>query len=226
MNQGNNTNLNNNVNNVNVTPTPMPATKDNTVTPQQMPATPTNVINPTPVNNVAVKEQTVTQEAQVAPTQTVVNTQKKKGSNIIIFVVIILIIAFVYFIDDVLAYFNQNFTPVVETTVKENAEYNLVDGYIKINETNSYKKIKGVKFDNVRKGSENAIFLTYVSDRNYSNSSILNLEIELYNENKELIYNETFKVNGSIEAGTTRQYKITLDEEKYNSAFYALIIEK
>lgn len=201
-----------------VVPTPMPANPQEVVTPTPMPANPqNNVVNPIPLSNNPVAQNVVT------PKQNVINTSKKRSNHIFLFIVIILIALFIYYIDDVLVYFNQNFTPVIRSDIKENASANLIDGYIKINEENAYIKLKGIKFSNVKKNSENAIFLTYISDRNYSNVGSLSLHIKIYNNEKEQIYNEIFNISGSIEANVSRQYKIILDEEKYNNAYYALI---
>lgn len=201
-----------------VVPTPMPANPQEVVTPTPMPANPqNNVVNPIPLSNNPVAQNVVT------PKQNVINTSKKRSNHIFLFIVIILIALFIYYIDDVLVYFNQNFTPVIRSDIKENASANLIDGYIKINEENAYIKLKGIKFSNVKKNSDNAIFLTYISDRNYSNVGSLSLHIKIYNNEKEQIYNEIFNISGSIEANVSRQYKIILDEEKYNNAYYALI---
>ena len=201
-----------------VVPTPMPANPQEVVTPTPIPANPqNNVVNPIPLSNNPVAQNVVT------PKQNVINTSKKRSNHIFLFIVIILIALFIYYIDDVLVYFNQNFTPVIRSDIKENASANLIDGYIKINEENAYIKLKGIKFSNVKKNSDNAIFLTYISDRNYSNVGSLSLHIKIYNNEKEQIYNEIFNISGSIEANVSRQYKIILDEEKYNNAYYALI---
>ena len=251
MNQGNNQN---NVTptpmpatpNTNVTPTKVPATLNASVAPTpvnglnfaqapSMPNAPVTSAQPQvqvpvqqPVQPAVQNVQTVQNpQNTVTPTeQTIVNTTKKKGSNFFLFLIIILIGLFIYYIDDALAYFNQNHTPTVDTTIKENASANLIDGMIKINEENSYIKLKSVKFYNIKKTSENVVSISYTSDRNYSNSNNLNLEIELYDENKNKIYNETFNVFGTIESGVTRQYKITLKDDEYKEVFYAKVLEK
>ena len=127
----------------------------------------------------------------------------------------------------ILAYFNQNHSPVVDTKIKENASANLIDDkYMKLNEENSYIKLKGIKFNNVRKSIDDTVVISYASDKNYSNVSNLKLMIELYDETKSLIYSEQFNVFGTIESGTTRQYKISLKTEVYDKVFYASVAEK
>jgi hypothetical protein len=207
------------------------------VQPQQPVAQPQQVIqSTTPVQPVVQPQQVVTPQQTpfvqpatnssnvVAPTQNVINTGKKRGGHLFLFIVIILIGLFIYFIDDVLAYFNQNFTPVVDTKADENGSANLIDGYIKINSgDSSYIKIKGIKFHSLKKGEDKAIFISYISDKTYSNSNSLNIAIELYNENKEKLLSEKFNVVGTIEAITLRQYKILVDNNTYDSTVYALV---
>lgn len=181
--------------------------------------TQTPVVNPNP--------QVSNNDSVVTPTETVINTGNKKTISIVWFLLVIIMGVFIYYIDDILAYFNQNFTPVVkDDTLSETGSANLVDGFIKIDTTNSYIKVKSIRFNNVKKGENNVIFITYVSDKNYSAALPLGIVIEIYNQDKEKIYEEDFNVFGSIESNKTRQYKITLEEEKYNNAYYCLIKTK
>ena len=211
MNQGNNVNQNNNVS----------TNSQNYVNPNM------NIQNleNKQVNTNQMNTQNVRpQENVVKPVQTV-NTNNKKTSNIIWFIIVILVGVFIYFIDDILAYFNQSFSPVIESKTSENGSANLIDGFIKIGNTNSYIKLKSIRFYNVKK-SNNALFISYISDKNYTASLPLEIVIELYNESKEKIYEEDFNVYGSIESNTSRQYKITLEDNTLNNAYYCLIKTK
>ena len=219
-----NSNINNNItnNNVNKEATTVIEPKvNNTFT-----STP-NIQTPvqTPVVNTVKPQQTNIQnkETVIAPTQTIINTGNKRTSSIGWFILIILIGAFIYFIDDILAYFNQSFSPVIKNEVTESGEANLVDGYIKIDTTNSYIKLKSIRFNNVKKSTNNSVYITYISDKNYTASLPLGIVIELYNQNKEKIYSEDFNAYGSIEANVSRQYKLNLEESIYNDAYYCLI---
>ncbi len=237
----------------NVKPQPMPATPG-APKPQPIPTTPGNV-QPTPLNNNSSqifaqapefkqeskqviptapvqapaetpKQQESKQKEEVAPTQNIVNTTKKKGSNIALFIVIILIGVFVYKIDDVLEYFNQRYSPTPEPEIKTNDSEGLTDGYLLIGSSKGFIKLKNIKFSNARKEIENTISIDYLPDRKITNTASLNIEIQLYDSNKVMIYNEMFSVNGNVEELLTKQYKIALDEEKYNNAFYALVLVK
>ena len=237
-----------------VQPQPMPAT-GTPVQPQPVPLTPNNVA-PTPLNNndasqifaaapefkqeakplsaPSVKPQPIEMPKQeenkpkeeVAPTQNIVNTTKKKSGNVILFIIIILIGVFVYKIDDVLDYFNQKYSPTPDAEVKKNDSDGLTDGYLLVGSSKGFIKLKSIKFSNVQKSDENTITIDYLADRKISNTNSLNIDIQLYDSNKVMIYNEMFSVDGSIEELLTKQYKLSLADEKYNDAFYALVLVK
>ena len=247
MNQGNNQNLNNVQGNIvgdssqmNQTPVnPMPApTPSAPVAPAMPTQTPVSPVQPTqvvqPVQNPNANGQVVqpmqtpvnanaqNQSSVVSPTQNVIMTNKKKTSVAFIFIAVILVGLFIYFIDDILAYFNQNYSPVIENTEVESSSANLTEGMIKIGEQTSYIKIKYIRFYNVKK-SNNQIFISYLSDKNYNNVNELGIIIQLFNAEKEILFEDNFSVSGSVESGKTRQYKIIVEEDTYNDAVYALI---
>lgn len=202
------------------------------------PVQPTPQVQPTPVVNtvqgpgqqpspVHVVPQQVNTQNVVAPTENVINTSKKRSGNLFLFIVIILIVLFVYFIDDVLLYFNQNFVPVTEAQVEESGGARLVNGLLQINSNESaYVKVKNIKFHSFKKDSTNKFLISYIADRNFSNPATLNLMIELYNKDKEIIYEEKFSPVGAIEALKLRQYQIQVDSEVYENALYILVKEK
>lgn len=189
------------------------------------------VVNPTSVppvnqNTPVVNPNVPNNESVVEPTQNVINTSKKRSSNIVWFIVIIMVGVFIYFIDEILAYFNQSFTPVVVTELSENGSSNLTDGFMKLDTSNSYIKVKSIRFNNVKRGNGNAIFISYISDKNYTASLPLGIVIELYNESKTKIHSEDFNVVGSIESNVSRQYKLNVSEDVYKDAFYCLVKTK
>lgn len=240
-----------------VTPTPMPASGNvvaptpvasNVVTPNTTaPQTPIAPVQTTPVaqaqstgtaqvantalvvNTVPVQTQPIPVNTQniVAPTENVINTSKKKSGNIFLIIAIIIIVLFVYYIDEVLLYFNQNFVPATETQVEESGGARLVNGLLQINSNDSaYIKVKSIKFHTFKKDAKNKFIISYLADRNYSNPSTLNLMIELYNKDKEKIYEEKFNPVGAIEALKLRQYQITVTSEIYENALYVLVKEQ
>lgn len=240
-----------------VTPTPMPASGNvvaptpvasNVVTPNiTAPQTPIAPVQTTPVaqaqstgtaqvantapvvNTAPVQTQPIPVNTQniVAPTENVINTSKKKSGNIFLIIAIIIIVLFVYYIDEVLLYFNQNFVPATETQVEESGGARLVNGLLQINSNDSaYIKVKSIKFHTFKKDAKNKFIISYLADRNYSNPSTLNLMIELYNKDKEKIYEEKFNPVGAIEALKLRQYQITVTSEIYENALYVLVKEQ
>lgn len=231
-----------------VPPTPVAKAPQAPVTPmQQAPATPvvnpapvqpTPQVPPTPVVNavqgpgqqpspVHVVPQQVNTQNVVAPTENVINTSKKRSGNLFLFIVIILIVLFVYFIDDVLLYFNQNFVPAVVVQSEENGGSRLVDGLLQINSNESaYIKVKSIKFHTFKKTTTNKFIVSYLSDRNYSNPSTLNLVITLYDKEKQVIYTEPFNPVGAIESLKLRQYQIQVDSDVYENALYLLVKEQ
>ena len=65
------------------------------------------------------------------------------------------------------------------------------------------------------------IILNYESSNKYSASKDLNIYIELYNSDKELIYRKLFD-NGLIEKDTVRIYSLDVPSDVYQDAYYAL----
>ena len=85
-------------------------------------------------------------------------------------------------------------------------------------------KINNINFYNFRKeASDLTIKLNYEAFEKFSDSKSLGIYIELYNNNKELIYKEAFEVEDPIEMNTTSNYTITLEEDIHNDARFALI---
>ena len=65
-------------------------------------------------SNVSVAVPTQEQkDASEISSQAVINTQKSKTSNTIIVILLLIMVGCVYFIDDILAYFNTNFSPTI-----------------------------------------------------------------------------------------------------------------
>lgn len=159
---------------------------------------------------------------EVAPVETeVINTSHKKSSNIFMFIIIILIIVFIYKIDDVIAYFDNNFSPVIDDTVDNTSSSNLVDGFIVMNENNSFIKVEKIKFYNFVK-SNNEITYNYVSDKKYKTTDSLGIYIEIYNINKELLYKELVNIS-NIETDTIRLNRMKVTNDVYQDAYYILV---
>ena len=233
-----------------VSPTPMPAPQVQTpVSPTPMPAPVTpSPVTPTPMANVAqpVTPQVVTQNtvaseitkedpnakiaeinippaSGVANEPEVINTVKSKGSNFILFLVIAILVAFAINIDKVAEMVN-NYMETGSLTSTTVTPDNTTGGFIKIDESSSSMKISEINFYNFRKNiSELTISFNFESFATYEDTKALNLYIEIYNADKELLYKELFDAKEKIDKNTTSNYTMKLDSDVFEGAFYALV---
>ena len=157
--------------------------------------------------------------------QAVINTQKSKTSNTIIIVLLIIMAGCVFFIDDILGYFNTNFAPSIKDNKEEELSNNLIDGYIKLGDPVAYMKTGGIKFYNFSLSETNKVILSFLSDKKLDETSSLGYYIVLYNSEKEITYKELFSIPKKIEANEVNQYKISLDVDVYEDSKYAKIIK-
>lgn len=157
--------------------------------------------------------------------QAVINTQKNKTSNTIIIVLLIIMAGCIFFIDDILGYFNTNFAPSIKDNKEEELSNNLIDGYIKLGDPVSYMKTGGIKFYNFSLSETNKVILSFLSDKKLDETSSLGYYIVLYNSEKEITYKELFSIPKKVEANEVSQYKISLDVDVYEDSKYAKIIK-
>ena len=107
MNQNITNNTNNNTSSQNVESPQNTSVNTNPVQNTAQPQT-SNVVEEVVVNPIDASTG-INPHNEVAPAETeVINTSHKKSSNIFMFIIIILIIVFIYKIDDVIAYFDNN----------------------------------------------------------------------------------------------------------------------
>lgn len=174
------------------------------------------------INEVSVTPNATLDELSPSNEETeIINTSHKKSSNIFMFIVIILIIIFIYKIEDVIAYFDNNFSPTISDTVDNTSSSNLVNGFIVMNENNSFIKVEKIKFYNFVK-SNNEITYNYVSDKKYKTTDSLGIYIEIYNINKELLYKELVNIS-NIETDTIRLNSMKVTNDVYQDAYYILV---
>ena len=157
--------------------------------------------------------------------QAVINTQKNKTSNTIIIVLLIIMAGCVFFIDDILGFFNTNFAPSIKDNKEEELSNNLIDGYIKLGDPVAYMKTGGIKFYNFSLSETNKVILSFLSDKKLDETSSLGYYIVLYNSEKEITYKELFSIPKKVEANEVSQYKISLDVDVYEDSKYAKIIK-
>ena len=152
-------------------------------------------------SNVSVAVPTQEQkDASEISSQAVINTQKSKTSNTIIVVLLIIMAVCVFFIDDILGYFNTNFAPSIKDNKEEELSNNLIDGYIKLGDPVAYMKTGGIKFYNFSLSETNKVILSFLSDKKLDETSSLGYYIVLYNSEKEITYKELFSIPKKIES--------------------------
>ncbi len=159
---------------------------------------------------------------EISPVETeVINTSHKKTSNGFLFVIIILIAIFIYKIDDIISYFDTTFAPSVSDETQNTSSSNLVNGFIVMNENNSFIKVEKIKFYNFKK-SDSMITFNYVSDKKYKTTDSLEIYIEIYNISKELLYKELVSLS-NVEADAIRLDSLQVTNDVYEDAYYILV---
>ena len=206
--------------NVEPMPAPAPASPVASVTP--MPTDPNAQIKPINLSGT----QTVTEvPPQAANTeQTVITTAtRSKGSNVILVIVIIILIAFAFNIDTILEYY-ENYMETGSLTKTNNTSNNVTtDGFVKIDEATANVRVNNIKFYNFKKTNPMNVNFNYQSFNGYDNPESLEIYIELYDSNKNLIYVELFNPGKAIEKNTTVNYSMSLDSDVYEKAYYAQV---
>ena len=174
-----------------------------------------------PVQTIAPTTVTPTATGQNESNEIVVNTTKKRTSNLILIILVFLMVLFVFNIDTVIDMYN-NYVNNGTLTNNNSTTDNLANGFIMIDEA-SYMNLKEIRFYNFKKkeGSVEVTF-NYEANQKYDDASELKIYIELYNSDKEIIYKELFNPGEPLEKGTIRTYTLSLTNDVYTSAFYTL----
>jgi len=227
-----------------VAPQPMPA-QGTPVTPQPMPAqgvqAPAQNVTPSApaqTNNAIQTSQATNedpngkvQQLNIPPSNPVdepqvINTKQSKGSNILLFIIIAALIYFAVNIDKMAEIYNNYMKTGSLTATNVNPD-NTTAGFIKIDDSSSSMKVNNINFYNFRKNAEEkSISFNYEAFDVIEDVKSLNLYVEIYNADKELVYKELFDTNEKIEKDTSSNYSITLEEDIFNFASYALIVQR
>lgn len=149
-----------------------------------------------------------------------INTKKSSSSNLFFFIIIFLVIGVVVFSDKILNFITDNEYNVVNKNTATSS--NLINGYIKINDSDNFMINNNIKFYNFRTSSNNILF-NYMSSKDISNVSKLNIYIELYNSSEELIDLIKFDVSEKLESDMVTSYNIGVDSYIYKNAYYAKV---
>ena len=193
---------------------------------------PASPVEPFQAQPVQTEPTTSPQEVQAQGTENTVNQSeleviqtapKNSASNAVLIIFLILLIAFVLNIDTIISMYDQyKDSKNIVNPANKNTN-NLTDGYILINENTSSIRLKDIKFYNFRKSQGKGITFSYEALAKYDNPSSLEIYVEIYNSEKEILYKELFNPNQKIEKDTVRTYTLNVDDDIFNNAFYALV---
>lgn len=205
--------------------TPVASTQGIPVAPTQAtPVAPTQgtPVAPTQAAPIVDDQPVVTPNSEVQVVEAVVNTTKKSsGSSFLFIVVMIIVVAFVIFIDEVVDFFTNDMNGFFTDSSLVDDSSNLFDGYIKLEEQNSYMKVEKVKFYNFKKGDGTSIILNFVSDKSVSKPEQLEVYLELYSPEKVLLYKEIFNPKTAIDKDAVSTYSMSTPNDVYQSSMYA-----
>ena len=148
---------------------------------------------------------------------------KTKAGNAVLIIFLILLIIFVFNIDFVIKMIDQYKVSKNPGSAANKTTNNLTDGYILIDDNTSSIKLKDIKFYNFRKSIGKGVTFSYEALANYSDATSLEIYLEVYNSERELLYKELFDPKQKIEKDTVRSYIMDVDDIIYNNAFYALV---
>ncbi len=154
----------------------------------------------------------------------VIETGKKnKASNAVLIIFLVLLILFVFNIDTVISIYEQFKESNNVTNPNNKDTNNLTDGFILINDNTSFQKLSDIKFYNFRKSQGTGITFSYEVLAKIDDAKSLEIYIELYNSEKEIIYKELYNPTQKLEKDTVRTYTINAEDYIYDNAFYALV---
>ncbi len=155
---------------------------------------------------------------------TVVNTAKKhSSSNLFLIILALGLVLFVWKIDEVIAYVQDNIIAKNPTSPGDTTTDNTVEGFVKIDDGVSDTVIKEIRFYNFKKQTDNKLLINFTSTKNYPKANELGIYIEIYNSNKELLSKHKFTREsiGNSEVGSTI---LDLGEDVNKYAYYAKVV--
>jgi hypothetical protein len=155
---------------------------------------------------------------------TVVNTSKRRSSSNIFLIILALgLVLFVLNIDQVITYVQENIITKNPTSPGNTPSNNLVEGFVRIDDSTSDYTIKDIRFYNFKKQPDNKLLINFTSTKNYTKVPELGIYIEIYNSNKEILSKHQFLEQsiGNSEVGSTI---LSLNESVYNYAYFAKVV--
>lgn len=171
-------------------------------------------------NNETLEEIDISGDIDKLEEKEVVNTSHKSSSGIFIFILIILIVLFIYKIDDIVDYFDNNFSSSNSNNDKQSSD-NSLDGFIKVDVNEGFIKVENIKFYNFKK-KDGTVSYNYESTKKYTTTDELGIYVELYDIDKELLFKELISLS-DVEKDVIRISSIDVTNDVYQSIYYVKV---
>lgn len=155
----------------------------------------------------------------------VINTleRRKERRLLIFFGIIVCCIPFI--LPTLNALFKQDSLDNYSKTMREIRKVKTIDGYMLIGNIEAASSVNKFSFYNVRRSGSNKIAFAYELTSKMEDFNSLNLYVEIYNKNKEIIYREKFVPSSDTQLNRARRYSKSLDSYTYEYAYYVKISE-
>lgn len=149
--------------------------------------------------------------------------EERKEFKIAIFIGILVLI-FALLLPTITSIFSKSSIFSYSNSVNEVVNKDTIDGMLEINKEKGYITIKKIKFYNPRKSTDNNLVVTYIPEGSEKDVDSLNIYIEIYNSNKELIARNKFTNISELERKVQGNYKIELNEVLYRESKYFKVV--
>lgn len=149
--------------------------------------------------------------------------EERKEFKIAIFIGI-LVLVFALLLPTFTSIFSKSSIFSYSNSVNEVVNKDTIDGMLEINKEKGYITIKKIKFYNPRKSTDNNLVVTYLPEGSEKDVDSLNIYIEIYNSNKELIARNKFTNISNLERKVQGNYKIELNEVLYRESKYFKVV--
>lgn len=152
------------------------------------------------------------------------NTLEQRKEFRISILIGVIAVVFVFLLPTITSLFNKDSIFSYSDNVNEIINSETIDGMLEINKEKGYITANKIKFYNPRKTTNNQVSVTYLPMNKISNLNSLNLYIEIYNSNKELIARTKFNDKSQLERKVQGLYKMNLNETLYKEAKYFKVV--
>lgn len=147
--------------------------------------------------------------------------KEKKKTNFTPALIIIIVLGLgIYYMDDIIKLFEPKTLPIIK---ENNTNDSLVDGFIVIDDNTAYMTRDDIRFYNFKKSdNENIITLNYIPYKNYDTTNELLIYIELFNQEKEMIYKDKY-IDTNLNIDQVKTYTMNIPNNILNDSVYAII---